>query len=164
MLSAEKYQPYIIKDYIDWTLFLHEKQFPYIGRCYAWWKDSSPHEGELMRPSDLGRDELLELNNTIFDEVVDACAALGYQVEPYGDKFLLNMSYLANMPEHNHHMHWHFVPRTSIPIVLAGLNLRTEDVEWGKHYAKPPLGEEALAHEKLLAIRQLMANTIGGNA
>lgn len=50
------YERFKIKVYQFWELFLHERQFPYLGRCYAWAKrgdaqkftDMSPEEGEEL--------------------------------------------------------------------------------------------------------------------
>lgn len=163
MADDPKYLPYIIKEYTHWTLFLHKKQNPYVGRCYAWWKkDDSQGQGENMRPSDLSRQAVFELNQTVFDEVVDACRALGHQVDPYGENFLLNMAYLANLAEHKHYMHWHFVPRFKEPLAVGKIGLLTADHEWGQHYAKPALGEYELDEEKLRFIRLTMAKAIGG--
>lgn len=163
MADDPKYSPYIIKEYTHWKLFLNKKQYPYVGRCYAWWKKAnSPGQGENMLPSDLSRQAWLELL-TIFDEVVDGCRELGHQVDPYGEAFRLNMGYYANLPEHNGYMHWHFVPRFKQPLVLEAINLRADDFEWGGHYARPKLGEHELDEEKLQSIRLMMARAIHGN-
>lgn len=163
MPDDPQYLPYIIKQYTHWTLFLHKKQNPYIGRCYAWWKKGdSPGQGEHMRPSDLSRQAWFELL-TVFDEVVDGCRELGHRVDPYDEAFKLNMAYLANSPEHNGYMHWHFVPRFKQPLVIKKIDLLVADREWEKNYAKPALGEHELDEEKLQFIRLTMAKAIHGN-
>lgn len=163
MLSAKEYQPYIIKEYPYWTLFLHQKQSPYVGRCYAWWKDRKLDEGEGMQAGLLPKGARNWLFDCIFWEVTRACKALGYSTDQYGPGFLLNMAYLANEGHlHNHHMHWHFIPRSPHPIILKEIDLRCEDAEWGKQYAKPRLGEHTLAESQLQHIRRLMAEVVGG--
>jgi hypothetical protein len=163
MLSGTAYQPYLIKEYPYWSLFLHTKQSPYVGRCYAWWKDRKPGEGEGMQAGLLPKEARGWLFDCIFWEVVRACKTLGYSTDQYGPGFLLNMACLANEGHlHNHHMHWHFIPRSPHPIILKETNLRFEDAEWGKQYAKPIFGEYGLAEPHLQYIRRTMAEAVGG--
>ncbi len=160
MKLGEAYKPLIIKEYPHWTLVLNEKQWPYVGRCYAWWKGKGPGDGEGLQPGSIPKPALGWLFSTIYWEVMVACRALGYSTHQYGPKFLLNMCYLANLPGHNHHMHWHFIPRSAHPIVLPEIDLRCEDREWGLNYAKPTLGEHTLEPAKLGHIRKIMADTM----
>ena len=164
MELRERYRPYIIKEYEYWTLVLHEKQLPYIGRCYAWWKDRAPGEGEGMPPSSLPPRGIIEATRKIFVDVQTACTKLGYDsLGPgaYGKKFLLNTCYLANEPAHNHHMHIHYIPRSAHRVVVEALGLASEDIEWGRNYAKPMQGEHTLPRRVLLEIRDIVANAIG---
>lgn len=156
MKLSQQYRPLIIKEFSYWTLVLNEKQ-QYLGRCYAWWRDNCPAEGERLRPSELPPDALLELNRTIFADVERACQALGYATEPYGKEFLLNTCYLANLPGHNHHMHWHFIPRTAKPIILEEIDFRSTDHRWGDNYRQEL--QVPLAPEKLEYIRNRMATS-----
>lgn len=160
MLTAPEYQGYVLKDYPFWTLFLHKKQWPYVGRCYAWWKDRKPGEGEGMPPGLIPKPARGWLFDQIFWEVARACGALGYTTSPYGERFLLNMCCLMNEPVHNHHMHWHFIPRSAHSIVLEAIDLRCEDTEWGRNYAKPPLGEQELDEPRLQHIRTRMIDAL----
>lgn len=162
MLSSTEYLPYLIKDYEYWGLFLNKKQVPYLGRTYAWWKDRTPGEGEGMRPSDLPQEALRELHHTIFDDMLDVCHALGHMTDPYGPLFRLNMACLANEPVHNHHMHWHFVPRFKHPLYFEPLSRRFEDTEFFAHYAKPPAGERIMPEAALQTVRRTMAGAVGG--
>ena len=148
MKISTKYSAYIIKEYTWWTLVLNEKQLPYLGRCYAWWKDRTLGEGENMPFHHLPDDAVLELKK-ISSELSDALWSIGYQTTLPGEQFLLNMAYLANQPEHNHHMHVHFIPRTSIPVKHFGLT--ADDPNWGKNYANPP-GEAEVSRNKLMQI------------
>lgn len=160
LLLGEKYRPLIIKEYPFWTLVLHEKQSPYVGRCYAWWKDQKPGDGERLQAGLIPKTARGWLFDQIFWEVIRACRALGYSTQEYGSKFLLNMCCLANMPAHNHHMHWHFIPRSAHPIIIEQIDLRVDDREWGSNYARPSLGEHELESTRLEFIRQLMVNAI----
>ncbi len=161
---GKEFEPYIIKKYPsgNWALVLNPKQVPYVGRCVAWWLDHCPGEGERMTPHDLPRAERDELFEEIWGDAVKACQALGYNTEPYGKDFLLNMAYLANEEGHNHHMHWHFVPRTRVPLrVEALLGQIFEDIAWGQNYAsirQRPLD----GPDEALIIRDTMAEAIGG--
>lgn len=165
MLTAPAYAPYLIKEYPHWLLFLNKKQAPYLGRCYAWWKDREPGEGEGMRPSALPPEALVELHHRIFDDVLDACRALGHDTDAYGKSFLLNMAYLANEGHlHAHHMHWHFVPRFTRPLHLPRIGVRVEDTGWGSHYARAVQDEHELGESRLRYIRAVMAKAISGIA
>ncbi len=160
MLTSPQYAPYIIWDYFFWTLFLNTKQQPYVGRCYAWWKDRTPNEGEGMRLADLDTDAFEELQ-LIEDHVMTAYGALGHLTEPYAQNFLLNASYLANEGHlHNHHFHIHFVPRFRQPLMLSPIGLEVKDELWGRNYANPPGGEKELSEIKLQYIRLVMADAI----
>lgn len=157
MEISGRYLAYILKEYECWTLVLSEKQVPYLGRCYAWWKDTTPGEGENMPFGNLPDDALIELRK-ISNDLSGALWALGYQTMLYGKEFLLNTAYLANEPAHNHHMHVHFIPRTRVPVKRFGLT--AHDPNWGSNYSNPPGGQQELPHHKLLQIREELARHI----
>lgn len=160
MEISREYKKYIIRVYNYWTLFLYIKQHPYIGRCYVWWNDREPKEGEGM-PYDAIPTEALEEAQAIWRDVVFACEALGYKTLPYGEKFLLNKAYLANEPVHNHHMHEHFIPRSALAFKVPGFcGLPVEPVNWGGNYNDPPVETRALSEETTQQIKQLMAEAI----
>jgi hypothetical protein len=158
MQVSEEYTPYTVREYEFWTLFLHPKQLPYLGRCYAWWKDREAHEGERMPFVRVPVPALEELQR-ISLHVTQACEALGYQTVPYGENFLLNIAYLANEAGHNHHMHVHFVPRTKIEFGVLGINRRINDREWGKNYAKPAVGEHSLGPKNFEFVKAIFVET-----
>ncbi|HVZ75851.1 MAG TPA: hypothetical protein VG934_01105 [Candidatus Paceibacterota bacterium] len=159
MESAEKYQPYIIKEYPHWTLFLNQKQMPYVGQCYAWWKDNHPGKGEGMSPFHLTGRDLVEVFHMIYQDVLIGCKTLGHRTDRLGQGFRLNVAHLANEPIHNHQMHWHFVPRFAEPVRVQALLGRTfEDLIAHENYAH--IKELALPHEELLVIRDTMAEAI----
>jgi diadenosine tetraphosphate (Ap4A) HIT family hydrolase len=159
MQLGEEYKQYIIKEYIYWTLVLNEKQIPYLGRSYAWLKSRLRHYGENMRLSELPKEALFELIYTIEPDVVLACNALGYKTDPYGQDFLLNTDYLANLHAHNHHMHVHFVPRHS-GILYPEPDIGTNFVDklWGANWSSAK--QKILEPPKLKIICGSMANSI----
>ena len=129
------YSSWILKEYLYWTLYLHEeKQLPYLGRCYAWWNDSSSIKGEKLSFGALPVEALVELQK-ISQDVTIACEALGYETVPYGKAFLLNTCYLANEEAHGHHMHVHFIPRSGVFFYAPCINKQIEDYEWGRNYS-----------------------------
>lgn len=162
MLSKAKFNKYIIKEYPNWTLFLAEHQWPHVGRCYAWWKDRPPVNGENLPLSLLTEPALAEVFQTIFADVCRACHALGHETEPYGPNFLLNTCYLANNDTHNHHMHVHFLPRFRQPLeIKIG---QFVDRGWG---GPPTFHDSNIKHppeEQLQWIRSKMAAALGAPA
>jgi hypothetical protein len=160
-METGKYRHLIIKEYEHWALFLSEKQMPYVGRCYAWWRDTNESEGEGMSLTDLSPKDLIEVLHMVYGEVVVACKALGYPTHLYGTEFLLNTTYLANEEAHNHHMHWHFIPRAKTPVEVRVLpHRRFEDLLWGANYAN--IKQVSLRRHELLIVRDAMASAIGG--
>ncbi len=155
MEIAEKYRANIIKEYGSWTLFLHPDQRP-IGRCYAWWKDFKPHQGERMPIDAIPPDAWLELQK-ISRDVTHACAALGYKTAPNGENFLLNMEHLANEVVHNHHMHIHFMPRTNIEFHIPEINVWVRR-QWGERYVKPE--EPPLPSRTFKIVKRMMLDGI----
>ena len=161
MEIGSKYRQLVITEYPRWWLVLHEKQHPYIGRCYAWWKDTYSGEGEGMSLDHLAPRDLVEVFHRIHRDVLIGCKALGHCTNALGTDFLLNVDYLANMEEHNHHMHIHFVPRFKGPVeVDALLGRRFEDLMWGKNWAR--VRDFVLPPAELLVIRDTMAAAIEG--
>lgn len=157
VLVGEQFKPYTIKEYQSWSLVLSEKQF-YIGRCYAWWRDTPFQSGEGLRLSQIHLIAREELTETIAEDVIRACKALGYPTESYGSKFLLNQAYLANEMFHNHQLHYHFIPRTAEPFEVPLLHINMDDTQWGHIHFGP---ERSLPQDQMLAIRQMMAQAIG---
>ena len=159
MLLGDPYLPYVITEYKFWKLVLNEKQLPYLGRCYAWWKDREPGEGENMSFDELPNKALIELKQ-IAHELKSVYFALGYTVDPYGDYFRLNGPlFLANEAEHHRgHMHMHFVPRTGISFTTR-FGITVVDPNWGKNYANPQ-GEAKLPHHTLIRIAEEMARAL----
>jgi diadenosine tetraphosphate (Ap4A) HIT family hydrolase len=160
MKIGSPYDQLIIIEYSFWTLCLSEKQLPYVGRCYAWWKDTPLQNGERMPPWDLHQKALQELYHAITPDVMKGLKALGHLTEPYGEHFLLNTCYLANEPDNHHHMHVHFIPRFDYVMEIKGSGIDSVDERWGKNYAQPS-DAPAFAPEILENIRKRMADAIG---
>lgn len=160
MRSKEEFEPNIIREYRHWTLFLNTKQIPYIGRCYAWFKDTPVLNGEGLRLHELPAAAVIELVFRISADVTAGCKALGYQTESR-IKFLLNTCYLANETAHNHHMHAHFIPRSECAIYLSDICLRAKDPLWGRNYAYlAPECEQKVSKEQSSYIRDVIAQAI----
>jgi len=156
-VDSDVYRPNIIREYRYWTLFLNTKQKPYVGRCYAWFRDSDLRRGEGLRLDELPVAAIIEYSCRIFPDVVRACKALGYATEKYGQEFLLNTCYLANEKSHNHHMHVHYIPRSANPVTLHDIDLTCNDLRWGHNYTPLASGvEQHLEGEKLFYIRDVM--------
>lgn len=161
MKTAPQYEPLIIKDYGCWTLFLSQKQEPYVGRCYAWYRDRTPGEGEGMRFSEIPDKALLDLKQ-IARDIERAWEALGHDTSSRHE-FLDNVSKLGNEAVHNHHMHIHFVPRFKKPVgVEALLGRPFEDLVWGQNPASIRQFSWPLDDYLLLAVRDTMAAAIDG--
>lgn len=167
MELASQYLRLAIKGYVHWTLVLHQDQCPFVGRCYAWWNDAEFGEGEGLAPSIVQPEANEELFRRIFPDVLDACQALGHNIDAYGKEFLLNTCYLANEPSHRHHLHWHFIPRFAKPVTVKPLGIRIADPVWGANYKSPygvPMETSDLLRkpETLESIRAVMAVSIRG--
>lgn len=85
-----------IKTYNLWDLFLHEQQYPYIGRCYAWAKRYDAKQIINMNKSE--RDELFDAVIPAWDKAV---AKLFTHDWP-------NIACLGNTAPH---LHFHLIPR-----------------------------------------------------
>ena len=101
MPPLKDYFRFKIKVYTYWDLFLHENQFPYIGRCYAWVRKENVTNLEEMSKS-----EMFALFDVIIPEYSEAIRKLF----PF-DK--LNLAIFGNEAPH---LHAHFIPRRNNPI------------------------------------------------
>lgn len=163
MKADDRYAHLRIKEYTYWDLYLNEKQLPYLGRSYAWWKDRFPSEGEGRPLSQLPIPALEEVFVTIFNDVCRGLHALGYPTTEYGTAFLLNTCYLANELVHNHHMHVHFIPRStaivSVHDRVADTHIFSSNTDWGRNYSQPK-GLPQPPPAKLEIVRNTMAEAI----
>ena len=111
----DKFSSAIIKEYIYWTVYVHENQ-SYLGRCVIWCK----------------RDNALDLTDTtpveqneLFIILKDLCKASKESFKP--DRF--NYAFLGNGVRH---LHCHFVPRYESSRIFRGITF--EDKLWGHNY------------------------------
>ena len=95
-----------LKEYDQWELFLHEQQYPYIGRCYAWSKNDDKRPCTYM-----SSDEREELFRIVLPDWEVACN-LNFKHD------WTNIASLGNtMPR----LHWHFIPRYYQPVPFEGI-------------------------------------------
>jgi hypothetical protein len=160
MLGSDQYSHLLLKSYPHWDLYLSDKQWPHVGRCYAWWRDHPKRkgEGEGKPLSWLPLPAIIEYNVHIFNDVMHACQALGYSRE-YGKGFLLNVAYLANEQVHNHHLHVHYIPRSAVKFKVSDIELMVDDHAWGGDYSKHPAGSP-MKPDDLLAIKVTMKSAL----
>ncbi len=90
------YEQFKIKEFDLWDLYLHQNQFPYVGRCYAW---ARREEADMI--SDMNLNERQELFDIIIPSWENAIKIL------YGN-FRTNIAILGNETPH---LHAHLVPR-----------------------------------------------------
>lgn len=161
MLVDPRYQLNILKEYEYWTLLLHERQSPYVGRCYAWWKDRSPGEGEGLALYEIPIRATLECYQIIMQDLDRAYANLDwYATEHYGESFLLHAACLCNeIVHHNAHLHVHFIPRYSSTLVIPEVSMTFTDELWGKHYLPMKDQTELRPHEHR-QVHQLLASAL----
>ncbi|MFH1307386.1 MAG: hypothetical protein ABIH72_00865 [archaeon] len=100
------YDTFKIKRYNLWDLFLHTKQFPYIGRCYAWAKREDAVKIEDMNPKE--RKELFEKVVPDWEKAVSAAFAHDWT----------NLAFFENTTSH---LHAHLIPRYNTPKEAYGI-------------------------------------------
>ncbi len=103
---SQDYSHLKIKSYDLWDLFLHEKQFPYIGRCYAW----AIRDG-AVKVTDMNAPERGELFSKIIPAWNNAVAELFKHDWP-------NVAILGNEAPH---LHAHLIPRYRSPRNFYGI-------------------------------------------
>ncbi len=129
------YDQFIIKKYKFWELYLYEKQFPYIGRCYAWAKRPEAETAKDMRPH-----ETFELHHIIYQEWNKAIQTL----------FQHDTDNLSIMCNETRHLHAHFIPRYKTP--RTNRYLKFTDQNFGHNYA--PYQQPKLHLEFLMKIKE----------
>ncbi len=172
VLTRPQYEAFKIKEYDYWTLYLHAGQFPHVGRCYAWYKDGYPGEGEGLDISDIPPQVLDELLYKVRPAVKAALFLLGYEQNKRGEpaKFLLNTCYLSNEEAHHNQLHVHFIPRSRNPITIKQVNAQSTDPNWGKNYSQTFQTTAQLEEQEAIftnsavirMIRRTMIGALGG--
>ena len=128
------YEQFSIKDFSFWKLYLHQNQFPYLGRCYAWANRSDAVEISDMTVSE--REDLFEKVIPAWRRAIDGLC--------HPDK--INLAILGNTSPH---LHTHLIPRFQTPRQFGGIEFI--DPNPAGNYAPYPKRE--LPMETLFAIR-----------
>lgn len=137
----DKFEDFKIRTFDLWDLYLHENQYPYLGRVYAW----------SRRLEAVGiRDMRSEERNELFDKVLPAWQkAMKIFTNPDGDNVLC----LGNTERH---LHWHFIPRYNEPRQFGGIEF--VDPNPNGNYA--PYSKKPLSKETLMSIKREIANNM----
>jgi len=135
------YEIYLIKEYKSWKLYLHEAQYPYIGRCYAWAKNDGSKKLEDMSKAE--RDELFDI---VIPEWTTAVKKLFHAD-------WINAAILGNTTPH---VHWHLVPRYHSGREFYGIKfLDSHPKSNYSPYEKRVLPEDTLSQIKQTIIKSL---------
>ncbi len=134
-MEADRYEKFKIKTYDFWGLYLHENQFPYLGRCYAW--ALRPDANDVMTMSEPERDELFDIVIPKWDDAIK-------QLFNH-DK--VNVAFLGNTTPH---LHAHLIPRYETPREFSGVTFT--DPNPSGNYAPYPKRE--LPPETLMTIKK----------
>jgi len=132
---VEDYSQFKIKEYSLWDLFLHEKQFPYVGRCYAWAK-----RDDAKQVTDMSFAEREELFSTILPDWDKSVSEL----------FNHDWANVAILGNTTPHLHVHLIPRYHSPITVAGIEFIDPNPQG--NYA--PYPKKSLPLEFLLKIKE----------
>ena len=94
--SQDEYAKYRLMEFKHWTLYLHNEQYPYIGRCVA---AANRKEADVLTDGTL--EEYTELHMKIIPLWVSTCEKLYEMDRP-------NLAILGNTWNH---LHAHLIPR-----------------------------------------------------
>ena len=131
------YDKFKIKIYNNWDLYLHEQQYPYIGRYYAW-----AQRDDAAKVTDMTARERDELFDVVIPAWNNAVAKLFKHDWP-------NVACLGNTAPH---LHWHLIPRYNSPRIINGIEF-TDPNPTG-NYA--PYPKKTLPLELILEIKKDM--------
>lgn len=112
-LDPNPYAQWDIKDYSFWKVGLHPNQY-YLGRSVVLLKR---HTEDLFQITDTERNELFEIGRILRDVLIKTFGA-----------DMINYSSLGN---EERHLHVHFIPRYSHPVMFD--NVTFIDERWGKN-------------------------------
>jgi diadenosine tetraphosphate (Ap4A) HIT family hydrolase len=124
-----------IKEYKYWDLFLHERQYPYIGRCYA---SAKRKEADLV--VDMNEEESEELFFHVIPQWNNAVKKL----------FNCSRSNVSCLGNSWNHLHWHLIPRYSSPRNFYGIEFI--DPNPSGNYS--PYDKKEIKEDILLKIKQ----------
>ncbi len=100
------YDQFKIKEYDFWDLFLHQNQYPYLGRCYAWAKREDADQITVIKSG-----ELVEL----FGDIIPAWNRAVCQ------SFQHDWPNLVILGNETPHLHAHLIPRYNTPREFQGI-------------------------------------------
>ncbi|MDO8467567.1 MAG: hypothetical protein Q7S56_01300 [Nanoarchaeota archaeon] len=136
MKADQKFDKFILRHFNNWELYLHEAQFPYLGRTYAWAK---------REDADLITQMTSEETSELFTSVIPLwdSAMQEFLGENYSRP---NVAILGNTTPH---LHAHLIPRLTKPINKFGIEFIDPNPK-GNYapYEKRKLSEELLMEIK----------------
>ncbi len=135
------YEDLRIARYTLWDLYLHQSQFPYLGRCYA---SARREEADLV--TDMNRAESVQLFEELIPDWKRAIENLFGKIRP-------NVAILGN--EWNH-LHAHLIPR--FEGVREFDNIGFVDPRPKGNYV--PYPKKQVKDATLIKIKDLIANKI----
>ena len=138
-----EFEHLVIKDFEYWRLYLHPRQYPYIGRCYA----ASLREDakSVVDMNSAERDELFEV----------ILPAWGRAIEKLfrHDSRNADIACFANDWKH---LHWHFIPRFTDVVSYGGYKFRDPNI--GANYS--PYPKKKLPHKLMTQLVEDMRDAI----
>jgi diadenosine tetraphosphate (Ap4A) HIT family hydrolase len=137
------YEKFKIQDYDYWSLYLHQEQYPYIGRCYVVHRYED-FDNILFLDSE--SDHTTELFQVVIPDWFKAVSKLYKADWP-------NVAFLGNDWRH---LHFHLIPRYWQKHNFFGIEF--EDPQPTKNYA--PYPKRALGEDILQQIKQQIQETI----
>ncbi|VVB78439.1 Uncharacterised protein [uncultured archaeon] len=125
-----EYNKLKIKVFDNWDLFLHENQYPFLGRSYAWARREDARTALDMSRSE--RDEL-------FEEVIPKWESAIKKL------FSNDLSNICSLGNTTTHLHWHLIPRYNNPRSFFGIDFADPNPKGNySPYPKKDLDESLL--------------------
>ncbi len=139
-----KFEHLVIEDFEFWRLYLHPRQYPYIGRCYA----ASLREDakSVVDMNGAERGELYEVVLPVWGRAVEKMFGHNSQNA--------DVACFANEWPH---LHWHLIPRFDEVVSYGGCQFRDEN--FGANYS--PYPKKELPLELILRLVADMRDAIG---
>lgn len=131
---ANDYENLKIREYSHWILYLHENQYPYIWRCYAWAK-----RDDAEMTTDMTREERDELFDIVIPDWYGAVK----------DCFGCDWPNVASMWNTSPHLHWHMIPRFRKKIIFEWVEFVDPNPNWNySPYERRPVSTDTLMNIK----------------
>lgn len=136
------YEQFRIREYNQWELFLHQNQYPYIGRCYAWARRKLA-------------DTVLDMNSEEREELFEVLIPAWYEAAQ--KLFHCDRPNVAILGNEAPHLHAHLIPRCKTQRVIDGM----EFIDPNPHGNYAPYPKKQLPLEFLIDIRDRVREAIG---